>query len=199
MNSWTKKPKATTVPTPIYNDTAKLMAGIQGNLSQGYTQGIADRNKTYSGAGDVANNLLTYAKKQQGLGGNIDPEVQARVVRDALGGSSQAGIMPGTAGSRSLVARDLGLTSMDLEKQRQAEAGGILGMSEFRPPQYGDQLSDAFLKSEMGNTEMGNQWIYNQLAANESVKGKDSFLGGLAKGLATTVSYGALDNASSSM
>lgn len=178
---WCSKPKATQVPTPIYNDVQGTMGKLQGYLSQGYKQGLTDRNEAYGGAGDIAQNLLSYGKKQQELGGTIDPETQAEAVRSALGTTSQAGLTPGSAGSRSIVARDLGLKSMDLERQRQGTAGDILGMEEFRPKSFGNELAQSFLGLTTDNTGMANQWINNQLAANEAVKGQDSFLGSLAK------------------
>lgn len=196
---WCSKPKATQVPTPIYNDVQGTMGQLQGYLSKGYKQGIDDRNAVYGGANDIAQNLLSYGKKQQDLGSTIDPETQAEAVRSALSNTSQAGLMPGTPGSRSIVARDLGLKSMDLERQRQGVAGDILGMSEFRPKEYGNELAQSFLGLTTDNTGMANQWIANQLAAGEAVKGKDSFLGGLAKGLVTTGTVGVLDNASKSL
>lgn len=197
--SWFKKPKATQVPTPLYYDTNKLMSSLQGDLSAGYKKGIEDRNAQYTGVKPLAEGLLSYGNRELSLGGEIDPETQAQVVRGALSNSASAGILPGTLGNRGLVARDLGLTSMDLRNSRAKNAAGVLDMSEFRAPEYSDKLAEARLGLEMGNTDMGNQWIYNQLGANEAVKGKDSFVGGLAKGLATTATYGALDNATKSM
>lgn len=194
MSSWFQKPKATTVPTPIYYDTKKIMGQVQGDLSQGYTQALSDRNKQYSGVKPLATGLLEYGQNQLDLGGQIDPETQAQVVRGALSRSSASGMLPGTPGNRGLVARDLGLTSMDLQDSRAKNAAGILDLQEFRAPEYGSSLAQARLGLETGNTDMANQWIYNQLGANEAVKGKDSFVGGLAKGLATTATYGAMDN-----
>lgn len=201
MSSWLKKPKATTVPTPIYNKTPELMAGAQKYLGAGYSQGIQDRNKEYAGAGTLANSLLDYGNNQLKLGGSIDPETEANIVRNSFQGAGRSGFtrFGSEAQTRGLTARDLGLSTMDLQNDRAKNAAGVLNMKEFQAPDYGSSLANAFLQSEMGNTQLGNDWISSQLAANEAVKGKDSFVGGLAKGLATTATYGALNNASSSL
>lgn len=78
------------------------------------------------------------------LGGSIDPETQSAVVRAALQTSGNAGTL-GSAASRGLVARDIGLTSLQLEQQRQdraLNAGNSL---------YSNKIAGANLMGNVGN------------------------------------------------
>jgi len=56
-----------------------------------------------------------------GLGGQLDADTQSAVMRGALAGAGRAGIGGSEAG-RGLVARDLGLTSMQVRNARQQAA-----------------------------------------------------------------------------
>lgn len=56
-----------------------------------------------------------------GLGGQLDADTQSAVMRGALAGAGRAGIVGSEAG-RGLVARDLGLTSMQVRNARQQAA-----------------------------------------------------------------------------
>lgn len=60
------------------------------------------------------------------LGGNLGDELQNQVITNALEGNAATGFGVGQGG-RGLVARDLGLTSLDLARQRRAEASGAVG------------------------------------------------------------------------
>lgn len=66
---------------------------------------------------------------QLNLGGTLDQELQNQVVTNALEGNAASGFGVGVGG-RGLVARDLGLTSMDLLRRRQQDAlaSGTSGM-----------------------------------------------------------------------
>lgn len=55
------------------------------------------------------------------LGGSLDPETQAAVVRGGLATTGRSGVLGSNAG-RGLVARDLGLTSLQLKQARQKAA-----------------------------------------------------------------------------
>lgn len=56
-----------------------------------------------------------------GLGSSLPPEIQDLVVRNALEGASASGF-GASPGGRGLVARDLGLTGLDLGRSRRDEA-----------------------------------------------------------------------------
>lgn len=62
------------------------------------------------------------------LGGNLGQELQNQVVTNALEGSAASGFGVGQGG-RGLVARDLGLTSLELARQRRGEALGAVRSS----------------------------------------------------------------------
>lgn len=61
--------------------------------------------------------------QQLSLGGSLDADTQAQATQAALEGGSTAGIA-GSGSGRGLVARDLGLTSLNLLQSRQAAAQG---------------------------------------------------------------------------
>jgi hypothetical protein len=99
------------------------------------------------------------------LGGNLDPETQAAVVRGALSGAGRSGVIGSEAG-RGLTARDLGLTSLALSQSRQKaalEAGDLqsrLGLSA------GDQLLRALgmgVEATGSNLSQAGQ-LFNLLA-----------------------------------
>lgn len=78
---------------------------------------------------------------QLNLGGALDQELQNQVITNALEGNAATGFGVG-AGGRGLVARDLGLTSLDLIRRRQQDAlqAGTSGLgvskSFFDPAQF---------------------------------------------------------------
>ena len=83
------------------------------------------------------------------LGGSLDPETQAAVVRGGLASTGRSGVIGSNAG-RGLVARDLGLTSLQLRNARQQAAlnAGLaqsqLGLSQVG---LGLQGSQQYLQS----------------------------------------------------
>ena len=89
-------------------------------LADFINRGQPSSTPTYGG------NALTQSAadsilQQLNLGGALDPETQSAVVRGALSGGGRAGIVGSEAG-RGLVARDLGLTSLQLQQSRQQNA-----------------------------------------------------------------------------
>lgn len=99
----------------------------------GNTEAITTRNSILSGLLSSANSVTAPEDNQLikqsseailadlALGGSIDPETQAQVVRSALQTSGSSGTL-GSAASRGLVARDLGLTSLQLKRDREDRA-----------------------------------------------------------------------------
>lgn len=83
------------------------------------------------------------------LGGKLDPETQAAVVRGALSGAGRSGIIGSQAG-RGLTARDLGLTSLQLQQARQGaalEAGKAQSQLGLSQAQLGLSAADQLLRS----------------------------------------------------
>ncbi len=83
-------------------------------------QGRPSSTPTYEGSAlfqSAADKILADLN----LGGTLDAETQSAVVRGALSGGGRSGIIGSEAG-RGLVARDLGLTSLQLQQARQQAA-----------------------------------------------------------------------------
>jgi len=105
------------------------------DVLNGNTAGLQARNKLLGELGD-ANPLLKASTenilKQLSLGGKLDAETQAAVTKGALEAGGSAGIS-GSGAGRGLVARDLGLTSLNLINQRNAAAlqGGNALSADF--------------------------------------------------------------------
>lgn len=98
----------------------------------GFTAGGAQ--PTYKGS-ELFQSAADKILADLNLGGKLDAETQAAVTRGALQGAGASGILGSQAG-RGLVARDLGLTSLQLQQARQQaalQAGQIqsqLGLSQ---------------------------------------------------------------------
>lgn len=94
------------------------------------------------------------------LGGKLDPETQAAVVRGALSGAGRSGIIGSQAG-RGLTARDLGLTSLQLQQARQGaalSAGQMQSQLGLSQAQLGLSAADQLLRSlGMGVEATGSQ------------------------------------------
>lgn len=101
---------------------------------------------------------IAKAKADLAMGGKLSPETQNAVARQGL---AKAGtVAPGGLGlGRDLVARDLGLTSMDVERQRLAAASQL----------GGQELSLAGLDA---NTQFNNRAnLLNSLQQLQGVQG----------------------------
>lgn len=98
-----------------------------GNMASGNTAGIQARDSLLAGLteGTFSGNPLLEASTSSildslKLGGTLGKDVQAQAVKAALEKGGAAGIS-GSGAARGLVARDLGLTSMQVLQQRQAQ------------------------------------------------------------------------------
>jgi len=95
------------------------------NMANGNTAGAKARDSLLSSVTGEPNSLLAESAdsilKQLSLGGSLSAETQNAVVRGALSKGGAAG-MAGSMSGRGLVARDLGLTSLALQQQRQQQA-----------------------------------------------------------------------------
>ena len=99
-----------------------------------YAQNYGGNALTQSAADSIMADLA--------LGGKLDPETQAQVVRAGLARGGNSGILGSDAG-RGLVARDLGLTSLQLQQSRQQNALNA-GMAQS---QLGLNASQQYLQS----------------------------------------------------
>lgn len=97
------------------------------DLFNGNTTGLKTRDSLLgelmgeSGTNPLLEQSASRILGQLNLGGQLDPETQAAAMRGALSKGGASGIS-GSGAARGLVARDLGLTSLSLMRQRQQDA-----------------------------------------------------------------------------
>ena len=116
-------------------------------------------------AGQYVNNPLSTAANtsiQQSLamGGQLDPSTQAMITQGALQGAGTAGIS-GSGAGRGLVARDLGLTSMQVLQGRQNQAsaaGNAFGQLGLQGQSL--QLQDYISRLTGANSAVASQNSY---------------------------------------
>ncbi len=186
--------------------TAKLRQ-TSNQLNADLSQGLTPAQQTQLGLLDQAqnpitnpwgavNNPLTVGSLESILsslnkGGNLDPDVQAMAVQAALQKGGQAGIA-GSGTGRGLVARDLGLTSLQLLQSRQnqaIQAGTAYGAQGLAAGQL--QLQDYMDRLTGANNAVGLQQQYGinlgQLMAATPYPNS-----GLGPGQVTDLSTGAI-------
>lgn len=191
--------------------TGDAFAGLFTGTSQ------AAREEALSGMLDLARRGGVSPLQQQAadqiladleLGGSLDPETQAAVVRGALQRTGASGITGSQAG-RGLTARDLGLTSLGLRQSRiqkaltagqsltAADIAARTGLQNILGAQAGQVLTAQQLLSGMlpeaglspgdlasvaiGNANMANQ--ANMQAAQAKAAGAQGVASALASGL----------------
>lgn len=134
-------PQQTIIPTSeLLNQTYATMAGSAPgliNYNRAIAPGLMDVQlgveKQYDP--NIASLRTATTKSildELNLGGTLGPELQEQVVRNALEGASSSGFgspVGLSSGGRGLVARDLGLTSLDLAQSRRGEALGAVRSS----------------------------------------------------------------------
>lgn len=140
---------------------------------------------------------IAKAKADLAMGGQLSPDVQNAVTRRGL---ATAGTVGGGLGlGRDIVARDLGLTSMDLERQRLA-AASQLGGQELALA--GQDASTAFNnRTSILNAVTGLQGIQNNqfsraLAAGQYGQSIRPPVVGLDPGSVVDLTVGNANNAS---
>lgn len=142
------------------------------NLSSGNTAGQRAQNALLGQAGSpitdpnsAVNNPLTVGSLNSILqslnkGGQLDPDVQAQAAQAALQGAGTAGIS-GSGAGRGLVARDLGLTSLQLLQSRQnqaLQAGNSYGALQLQGQQL--QLQDYMSRLQGVNSAVSSTQQY---------------------------------------
>jgi hypothetical protein len=192
--------------------------GVDQSLASIFGSGTQDARATaLSGMLDLARrggiNDLTRTSADQiladlKLGGNLDPETQAAVMRGALSNAGSSGVLGSQAG-RGLTARDLGLTSLQLQNYRrqaaldagsqvsQSEFSALTGLQNLIGAQSGEALTAQQVLSGMmpegglsagdlasvqvGNTNQQNQ--ASMAAAQARAAGTQGALAALSQGL----------------
>lgn len=145
---------------------------LNSNIATGNTQSQALLSQLLQQAGGsitnpnaYLNNPLTTAANSSILqslnqGGALDPSTQAQVTQGALQGAGTAGIS-GSGAGRGLVARDLGLTSLQLLQTRQqaaSQAGNAYGALGLQSQAL--QLQDYLGRVGLAQSAVGQQDQY---------------------------------------
>lgn len=156
-------PQQTIIPTgDLLNQTyGALTAAAPGVIAynQALAPGLMDVQLGVERQFDpnVANLRAATSKSiidELGLGTQLPPDLQERVVRQALEGNAASGFGVGPGG-RGLVAADLGLTGMDIASRRRAEAQGYVQNAPLPGSLYTPQgLMDAgAVASDIGRVQ----------------------------------------------
>lgn len=155
------------------------------DMISGHTPGTVARDSLLSqlgqskvnvdGLGSGSSNPLLEAATSRvmarlGLGGRLDADTQNAVTRGALAGAGTSGIA-GSGAARGLVARDLGLTSLQLENQRTNDASA-LGATRANLSLQGDQL-------RLAGQNLTLQDFLGRLSAAGTAAGQDNQRAGL--------------------
>ena len=148
---------------------ASARTGLKQSLAQIFSPGSQEARSTalagmlgLAKRGGVSDLTRTAADKllaDLNLGGRLDPETQAAVVRGALSGAGGAGILGSQAG-RGITARDLGLTSLQLQNARRQSA-----------LQAGNQLERAELLSLAGLQDLLSNQSAEALNSSKTLSG----------------------------
>jgi len=191
ITSWAKKPKALQLPALQQLNPTQVNADTRTLAQNNWLADKSFQQQTDPNVVAADNGYKQWVVDQQNLGGAIDPETQNAVVRGALQSAGTSGILGSRAGT-GLVARDLGLTSMDLERQRQQQANQLA----LQNPTQKMGIDPALVYGiQRGNTDEINQRNLAQASANYKAANTDSFLESLAKGLVTEGTVGAVQAA----
>lgn len=121
-----QKPNLTTL------DPSQVLSGVSGqvpainNINQQFGTGTANTARSvedilYPGMGNLQSATTKSIADELGLGGNLPQDVKQQVMQGALAGNVSSGFNLGPGG-RGMVARDLGLTGLQLQNQRQQNA-----------------------------------------------------------------------------
>lgn len=192
MDSIFGKKTLKSAPAPILADPNKINTTERGVNQGNYIADQSFRQSQDPNTFAAQENYKKYTADQQALGGQLDPETQALVTRTALQGGGASGIS-GSGAQRGAVARDLGLTSMDLQNQRQGRAADLA--FNLDPTKSMGMAPGSATQMSMENLGAQNQAALQNWQVQNYNKNQDSFLTGLAKGMITSGTVGAMDAA----
>jgi len=178
-----------------------VLAGVGTSTTDDYTRGLLSQmaeGKVSNAQTPLLQAAIAKAKADLAMGGNISGETQNAVTRSAL---AKAGtVAPGGLGlGRDIVARDLGLTSLDLEQRRLVNASQ-LGGQELQAAQFGTNTAfnnNANLLNavQLLNAGQGNQFNRNLAAAQYGQSIRQPIVG-LDPGAVANIAVGNANNAS---
>jgi hypothetical protein len=143
-----------------------VISGLDGSSSDSYRK-ILESGLTSTFTTPLLQEAINKARSDLALGGTLSQDVQNAVTRRGL---ATAGTVGGNLGlGRDIVARDLGLTSMDVERQRLATA---LQAGEAEQGLATDNATNMLNKIQLLNTINGQRQNYalNAAAFGESIQ-----------------------------
>jgi hypothetical protein len=120
----------------------QVQSGLLGQAGSAITQGAS------AGTNSLLQNAYTSAQQQLAQGGQLDPSTQAAVMQSALQSGGTAGIS-GSGAGRGLSARDLGLTSLQIQQSRTQQATSV-GSTVAGLNLQGNQLALADYQTRAG-------------------------------------------------
>lgn len=130
--------KQLTPEVPLIRTAANqgILAGMARTPQEQQSMGLLQAALAQGGSTPLLQEAIAKARSNLALGGKLDAETQNAVTRSGIANAGRVGGALGGVGlGRDVVARDLGLTSLQLENQRLAQALGA-GSQE----QQGEQL-----------------------------------------------------------
>jgi hypothetical protein len=134
-----------------------------------YTNGLLEgfvNNPVENGQSPLLKAAIAKAKSDLALGGKLDRETQNQVTRTGLARAGEVGSM---GLGRDVVARDLGLTSLDLQQRRLAAASQVGGqelqMNQFDADTGFNNKTSIMNAIQLMNATQGAQFGRNLSAA----------------------------------
>ncbi len=129
--------------------------GLYGGLLNGFNSAASGP----AAASPLFTSAANAAQQQLNLGGTLDQETQNQIMR---AGAAKSGMMAGPGGGlglgRDISARDLGLTSLQLQNQRMTNAANIGSTQQ----NYGLSAQQLQLQQMMGLGGLANQMNQQQ-------------------------------------
>jgi len=138
-------------------------SATQNNLTAGLMGGFNSAASGPMPASQLFTNAANVAQQQLALGGRLDQETQNQIMRAGASASGQMGGPGGGLGlGRDISARDLGLTSLQLQNQRMQNAANIGSTQQ----NYGLSAQQAQLQSMLGFGGLANTIGQDQFGRN---------------------------------
>lgn len=111
-------------------DIEKLKRDASAQAVQNATQSLAMERSLRPDVASAREELSRQVNEQLAMGGNLPPDVANRVTRDARTIDARSGAQGNAA---PVTASLIGLTSLDLMRQRQQAAAGLLAANPLQP------------------------------------------------------------------
>lgn len=144
-------------------DIAALTKSAEEQAARNVESSIALEKKYAPGVAATRTGLQDQVAQNLAQGGNLPADVQTRVARNV---GAQAGASGLSASSGPITAASLGLTSLDLQRQRMGDAGALLAQNPL-PTAGLDPGSIADLN--VANSNAANQFNLSKIGAQANL------------------------------